>query len=165
MPYRWTEETAPDDSGAVSHRLVLWPHRSLPRRGFVWFIGATMALVSLPLIAVIGTAALWPLLVFVAIAVAGVWFALHLTYRSGHVHEVLRFDARSLSLVRRDPGRAARDWTANSFWVRALIRPGPVESYLVLTDGRRELELGAFLTPEERRALSDQITRRLAALR
>lgn len=104
MPYRWTEETAPDDSGAVSHRLVLWPHRSLPRRGFVWFIGATMALVSLPLIAVIGTAALWPLLVFVAIAVAGVWFALHLTYRSGHVHEVLRFDARNLSLVRRDPG-------------------------------------------------------------
>ncbi|MBU2958180.1 DUF2244 domain-containing protein [Paracoccus sp. 1_MG-2023] len=164
MPYRWTE-TAPEQSGAVCHELTLWPHRSLPRRGFVWFIGATVTMVALPLIAVIGTTALWPLLIFVALAVAGVWFALHLTYRSGQTHERLRFDGRRLDLVRADPGRPDREWRTNSFWVRATLRPGPVESYLVLTDGRRELELGAFLTPEERRALSDDIARRLASLR
>ena len=166
MPYRWND-TAPEDSGAVchSHRLELWPHRSLPRRGFVWFIGITAALVALPLTAVLGTPALWPLLGFVALAVGGVWYALHLTYRSGTTHEVLEFDRDRLRLTRRDPGRPDRDWQANSFWVRAHLRPGPVESYLVLTDGRRELELGAFLTPEERRALSEDIARRIAALR
>ena len=53
MPYEWLKDTqgAPDHSGAPLHgaerplaHLRLWPFRSLPKRGFVWFIGATAAL-------------------------------------------------------------------------------------------------------------------------
>ena len=48
MPYRWTDhDAAPERSGAVSHELVAWPHRSLPRSGFVWFIAATAGLLAL----------------------------------------------------------------------------------------------------------------------
>ena len=46
-----------------------------------------------------------------------------------------------------------------------ILRRGPVESYLTLTDGKREIELGAFLTPQERRHLHDDLLRRLANLR
>ena len=68
--------------------------------------------------------------------------------------------------MRSDPGRADRIWQANPYWVRVALRPnGPVEDYLVLTDGRREVELGAFLSPEERVALKDDLERRLGALR
>lgn len=165
MPYRWTE-TAPDaQSGAVCHRLDAWPYRSLPRRGFVWFIAVTVALLCLPLMAVVGTTVLWGLLPFMALAVWGIWAALQRSYRSGESREALLLDRDRLSLSRSDPGRPDRTWQTNSHWVRASLRNGPVADYLVLTDGRREVELGAFLTPDERRALCDELLRRLAALR
>ena len=62
-------------------RLHLWPHRSLPRTGFVWFIGITVGLASLPMLAITGSPALWAVLPFAAITIAGVWFALKRSYR------------------------------------------------------------------------------------
>ena len=41
----------------------------------------------------------------------------------------------------------------------------PVEAYLALTDGGRQIELGAFLSPEERRALKDELELALRQLR
>ncbi len=159
MPYRWTETTAPDASGAVLRHLILWPHRSLPRRGFVWFIASTALFLSLPMLAVLGTQVLWGLLPFMALAVGGVWLAINASYRSGRMQEELVLSRDRLSITRRDPGRPDREWQTNSYWVRAILRKGPVESYLTLTDGQREIELGAFLTPEERRSLCDELTR------
>ncbi len=164
MPYEWND-AAPDASGAVLHRLRLWPYRSLPRRGFVWFIGVTAAMIALPVVAMLGRTALWGILPFVALTVWAIWFALQRSYRSGTVTEVLDIDRTRLHLIRRDPGRSPREWRTNSYWVRATLRPGPVEAYLTLTDGTREVELGAFLTPDERRALHDDLTRKLASLR
>ncbi|SIS76839.1 DUF2244 domain-containing protein [Paracoccus saliphilus] len=165
MPYEW-QDTAPEDSGAVSHRLVLWPYRSLPRRGFVWFIGATAALMALPLAALLGTSALWGLLPFALVAIWAIWTALQRSYRSGEIREELRLNRDMLELWRHDPGRADRQWQTNPYWVRvSLWDDGPVEEYLTLTDGRREIELGAFLTPEERRELCNEINRQLARLR
>lgn len=164
MPYEWTN-AAPDSSGAVLRRLVLWPHRSLPPRGFAWFIAVTVGFVSLPLLAVLGTAVLWGLLPFMVMAVGGIWIAIQQTYRSGQTREVLEMDRRVLRVTRRDPGRPAREWQTNSYWVRAGLRQGPVEAYLTLTDGQREIEIGAFLTPDERRALCDELTREMGNLR
>ena len=52
MPYQWLPPTGPET------HLHLWPYRSLPRTGFVGFIGITVALVALPLFAITGSAAL-----------------------------------------------------------------------------------------------------------
>lgn len=163
MPYAW-HDTAPEDSGAVSYRLEVWPHRSLPRRGFVWVIGLTATGLALPLLAVVGTTVLWGLLPFAALAVWALWHAIRRSY--GTAHEVMLLDRDRLILTRSDPGREDRIWRTNPYWVRASLRPdGPVEDYLVLTDGKREVELGAFLSPEERLALRDELQRRLAGLR
>ncbi|RQP06880.1 MAG: DUF2244 domain-containing protein [Paracoccus sp. BP8] len=163
MPYAW-HDTAPEDSGAVSYRLEVWPHRSLPRRGFVWVIGLTATGLALPLLAVVGTTVLWGLLPFAALAVWALWHAIRRSY--GTAHEVMLLDRDRLILTRSDPGREDRIWRTNPYWVRASLRPGgPVEDYLVLTDGKREVELGAFLSPEERLALRDELERRLAGLR
>ena len=164
MPYEW-HDTAPDDSGAVSYRLRAWPYRSLPLRGFVWFIGTTAVLLLLPILAVLGSMVLWGILPFICLAIWGIWTALKRSYRSGKTTETLTLSRDSLDLHRSDPGRAAREWHTNPHWVRAALRDGPVEDYLTLTDGQREVELGAFLTPEERRALCADLQRRLAALR
>ena len=165
MPYHWTD-TAPEVSGAASFRLEAWPYRSLPKRGFVWVIGLTAGALALPLLAVVGSAVMWGLLPFAVLAVWGLWRAIGLSYRSAATREVLVLTPQSLLLTRSDPGRADRIWQTNPYWVRAGLRAtGPVEDYLVLTDGRREVELGAFLSPEERQSLRDDLDRRLARLR
>jgi uncharacterized membrane protein len=51
--------------------------------------------------------------------------------------------------------------------VRVTLRDkgGPVEKYLTLRGSDREVELGAFLSPEERETLHAELTRVLAGLR
>lgn len=164
MPYEW-KYAAPDDSGAVSYRLLLWPYRSLPRRGFVWFIGVTATLMALPLAAVLGTVVWWGLLPFIALVMAGLWFALQRSYRSGETREELLLSRNRLEVRRQDPGKPDRIWRTNPYWVRVALRKGPVEKYLTLTDGQREIELGVFLTPEERQSLCDEMIHRLGEIR
>ncbi|MCV2882543.1 DUF2244 domain-containing protein [Actibacterium sp. XHP0104] len=162
------------NSGASSHAegaaplavLHLWPYRSLPRRGFVIFIGATFALLSLPLIAALGTPVLWGLLPFVLGAVGLTWYLIERSYKDGEILEELRLWPDRIELTRHEPRGPVREWHANPYWI-AVIRHGkgaPVEHYLTLRGGPREVEIGAFLTPEERLALKDELEIRLAAL-
>lgn len=163
MPYAW-QNMAPEESGAFSCRLTLWPHRSLSSRGFAWVIGLTATGLALPLLALVGTSVLWGLLPFAGLAVWGLWRAIQRSYDTPQ--EVMLLSRDRLELTRRDPRRPDRNWQTNPYWVRvSLRRDGPVEDYLVLTDGRREVELGAFLAPEERVALRDDLDRRLTRLR
>lgn len=162
MPYEWLD--VPTD-GAVAE-LHAWPYRSLPRRGFVWFIATTAIGMALPLLAVLGSPILWGLLPFVLLAIWGLWWALRRSYRDGQVIEVLRLWPDRLVLEQRKRGRSLQHFGANPYWLRPeLVEGGPVEDYLVLTGGPREVEVGAFLTPEERRSLRDQLLRRLQDLR
>jgi uncharacterized membrane protein len=52
-----------------------------------------------------------------------------------------------------------RDWTANRYWAQVVFHPtsGPVEYYLTLQGGAREVEIGAFLSIEERKALYGEL--------
>lgn len=162
MPYEWLPPT-PDGTEA---RLHLWPYRSLPRRGFVWFIGGTAAMLTVPLLGFLGTPVLWMLLPFMATALAAVWFALQHSYRDGAVIEVLHITAARTFLARRDPRKPVLEWEAPTYWVAVQLYPtgGPVTDYLTLRGKGREVELGAFLTPAERKALAAELRIRLVAL-
>lgn len=154
MPYDWT----PTPEGET---LTLSPHRSLPPEGFVWFIGSTSALLGLTMLAVVGSSILWGLLPFAIAAIAAIWFALRHSLRQTEVREVLTLTPDRITLTRTDPGKPARLWQANPHWVRPEIVPGPVPDYLILRGGPREVELGAFLTPQERRAICADLRQRL----
>jgi uncharacterized membrane protein len=166
MPYQWlsADTTATEDRVL---RMVLWPHRSLPRRGFVWFIGATAALIALPLLAVIGSPVLWGLLPFLALAVAGVWWALQRSYRDGEIVEQLTLTPDLVTLTRQGPRKAHAHWQANPHWVRVELHEtgGPVPNYLTLRGGPRHVEIGAFLSEEERISLSDELRAAFAECR
>lgn len=164
MPYEWTR---PDPApGAPVAELHAWPYRSLPRRGMVVFIGLTCCLVAMPLLAVIGSPVLWGLLPFLAIAIAGLWWAIERSYTDGTVLEELRLWPDRLCLTRHNPRAPRQDWEANPYWVRLHLHAtgGPVEDYLTLKGNGREVELGAFLSPEERKSLHDELARALAEL-
>ncbi len=151
MPYRWTDE---------KHTLTLWPHRSMSNRGFVLFIGATVAMLALPLLAVLGSPVLWALLPFMGAAVGGVWLALNRSDRDARLTEVLRLGSERIELVRSEPRGDVRRWDANPYWVTVHLHKGdkPVEKYLTLKGGGREVEIGAFLSPEERQELYGELS-------
>lgn len=174
MPVEWVGTTggAPEISGASLHsrddpplvRLHLWPHRSLPKRGFVAFIGVTFALVLVPLIPVIGTPVLWGLLPFVLGTLALLWGLLQKSYRDGEILEELTLWSDRIALTRSSRRGPPQSWEANPYWVEVRIYPedGPVPSYLTLKGAGREVELGALLSPEEREALHPVLARLVA---
>lgn len=165
MPYEWVKRPkgASEKSGAPLPpggaeplaELHLWPYRSLPRRGFVWVIGGMAVLLSLPLIEVLGSPVLWGLLPFVLAALWGLWFALNRSYRDGEILERLTLWPDRVDVLRDGPRRAHSEWHANPHWVRVDLhrREGPVPNYLTLSGAGREIEIGAFLSEEERLSL------------
>lgn len=159
MPYEWLPPT-----GAERH-LHLWPYRSLPRKGFVWFIGMTACLIAVPLVIVVGSPVLWGLLPFFLLSIAGMWWGLEQSYRDAEIVEDLSLTAHSVTLTRHGPRGQRKYWTADKPWVRLILHPkdGPVPNYLTLKGGPREVELGAFLTPEERLKLLSEVKEALAA--
>jgi uncharacterized membrane protein len=164
MPYEWMPKpphVKPD------WQLSLWPYRSLLRKHFVIFIGVTVALCALPLMLVLGTSVLWGLLPFFALVIAGVWYALHVSYRRGEVLEKLAVGESRVHLTRHNPNGATQEWVANRYWVTVHLHPrgGPVENYITLRGGDREVEIGAFLDADERLVLYDDLKRALHAER
>jgi len=156
MPYVWTDSTR--------RRMELRPHRSLPRRGFAAVIGLFFLLATIPFYGLLGTVYLWTLLPFAMAALAALWFALEGSYRTGRVTEVLEIGPETTLLTRTDPDGATRDWRCNTYWVRAELHPigGPVPFYVTLSGNGRRVEIGAFLSEDERKALHSDLKRRLA---
>ena len=162
MPYQWLPPLPDGDQ-----ELRLWPHRSLSRRGFVGFIAITSLLIALPLISLLGKPVLWGLLPFLVAAVAGIWLALRKSERDREILEVLTLSETRARLTRSGPKRRLQIWEANPHWVQPILRPsgGPVPNYLTLHGGPREVELGAFLSEQERMTLLDDLQGRIAQLR
>ena len=159
MPYEWT--TRDDQSRKV--QLSLWPHRSLPRRGFVAFILATFAMITIPLYPLLGTFALWGVLPFLLLATAGLWWGLERSYRDADLREDLTIDQTQVHLRRQDPDGRVREWACNSYWARVVMHPagGPVAHYITLKGAEREVEIGAFLSEDERKVLYGEILQAL----
>jgi uncharacterized membrane protein len=151
-----------DARGAPRLKLRLTPYKSLTPEGFVWFIGLTAALISVPLLSILGTSVFWALLPFIVAAVWAVWAALKRSWRDHELFEEVTLWDDLIRIERHEPRRRAPlDWEANPYWVRVALhdKGGPVPNYLTLSGGGREVELGAFLTPVERMELKDRLER------
>jgi uncharacterized membrane protein len=161
MPYRVLEDgsEAPARAGAFLLRLEAWPHSSLSAEGFVAVMGGAFAMAAIPLMGLLGTAALWGILPFALGTLSLLWLAIRRNWRDRSILEVLEVTPDAARLRRVEPDGRALDWEANPYWVRVTLHPkdGPVEDYLTLEGGPRRVELGAFLTPEERTALRDLV--------
>jgi uncharacterized membrane protein len=161
MPHEWL----PHDGD--THRLHLWPYRSLPRRGMVWFLGGTALCITLPLLGLIGSPVLWGLLPFLLATLWAIWWALEKSFRDAEIVEEMEITPNRVTLVRHGPKGKRQDWQANPHWLRLTLHAtgGPVPQYLTMKGEGREVELGAFLTEAERSQLAAEITERLRPLR
>lgn len=152
MPYEWSKST--DET-----TLELWPYRSLPKVGFVIVISIAAGFIALPAFALVGTGILWGMLPFLVIAVAALWVGLQKSYRDGEILEQLRITESDVHLSRHQPKKSTLEWTCNSYWVKVHMHEnsGPVRHYVTLEGNGREVEIGAFLSEDERQKLCREL--------
>ena len=141
----------------------LWPYQSLPARGFAAFVLATFPLILIPTFSLLGTKLLWGLLPFVMMAVAGIYWALQHNFKARQIEEVLTLDSNTAHLSHRPAKGDPKEWTCNRYWTKVLKyeNDGPVPHYVTLRGEGREVEIGSFLSEEERIALFDDLRRAL----
>ena len=153
--------------GPADWDLRLWPHNALGAGGFVAVIAVSATVLALPLLAVVGHRVLWGLLPFAGIALGALWFALRRNRTDRSIVEEMRLTRHAVRLHRRNPRGPDQDWQADPAFVALHLAPrgGPVPQYLTLTGGGRAVELGAFLTPEERVSLHADLARVLMGLK
>ena len=147
--------------------VVLRPHRSLDRKGFLLVMGAVGFGGFL-----IGTAfflmGAWPVAGFCGLEILLVYWGFRMNFREGRRREYLRMTDSGLAVDRVAPDGKRRHMMLEPGWLRVEI-DDPVEhhSQLRLISHGRSTIVGSFLTPDERfslaRALNDAIRRYRAA--
>ena len=169
MPWTVTadDEEAPAGPGASLYEIRLWPHQSLTGTGYAWVIGLMSALAFVPLVALVGSVVLWGILPFAFGAIGALALSLRRSWRDRDIVETFTLTADRAFLSRVEPGGRRLEWEANPYWVRVVrhAKVGRVEDYLTLQGGPREVEIGAFLTPPERRALEGGLVAALRRMR
>jgi len=158
MPYEWT---SPPHSTPQTMRL--WPHNSLPARGMAAFVLSTFTLISLPVLMLLGSPILWGMLPFTLGTVWAIYWALQSNHKARQIVEQLELDQQTARLTRTNPKGDVLEWDCDRYWtqVTKYEDEGPVPHYVTLRGKGREVEIGSFLSEEERIALYDDLQRAL----
>ena len=159
MPYEISEDTNDPQSKIIE----IWPYNSLKPKGFVLFLGSTFVLISFPLFNVLGTTVFWGLLPFLLAAFMGVWIALRRSLNDRQVLEQLTLSKEEIALIRQNPTGEHKRWVCSPYWAKLNIyeTEGPVANYITLTGNGKEVELGSFLSEDERKALYGKLEKML----
>ncbi|MGH6988494.1 MAG: DUF2244 domain-containing protein [Stellaceae bacterium] len=132
----------------------LRPHRSLPPRGFaiiMLVLGLSSFVISLLFI----LHGAWPVTPFCGLDVGFVYLAFRLNYRSARQREHLRLTEDALTLERVNVYGERKRWRFQPFWLRVVLEErDPDSNRLYLASHGREVPVGAFLGPAERRDLA-----------
>ncbi len=146
----------------VYFNAVLYPNRSLGRRGFL-IVMAIVLVTSVGMSLLYLQRGAWPIVVFYVLDVALIYLAFRLSYRQGRLRETLHLTARALTVTRTDPAGRSQTWTFEPTWLRVdMDNPPRHESQLVLTSRGQRLIIAAFLSPDERGEVAEAL---LEALR
>lgn len=125
------------------------------------FVLATFTMILIPVLTVLGSPVLWGLLPFTLLAVWGMYFALQSNKRARQILEVFTLDDKAAHLVRTEPSGKVQAWDCNRYWATVVKydEEGPIPHYVTLKGMGREVEIGAFLSEDERVALYDELKR------
>ena len=137
---------------------VLTPHRALDLRGFLLVMAALGGLCFLSGV-IFALHGAWPV-------VALVYWAFKLNYAGALRGEALRLSDTALEIANISPAGAASVWRFEPTWVRIDVDEGlHNQARLTVWSKGQGLEIGAFLSPNERRSLADALRTALAERR
>ena len=132
---------------------VLYPHRSLPPQGFMVLM-LVLSVVSFAAGVSFVLLGAWPIFGYFGLDVLLVYLAFRASYRSARMHEWVRLTEDTLTVERVGQRGERRRWQFQPFWLRVVLEERNETNRLVLTSHGRELVVGGFLAPAERRNLA-----------
>ena len=145
---------------------VLFPHRSLGRRGF-WVV---IALVGCVMIVAGGRAlalGAWPVALFGLADLALVWGAFELNYRAARQFEEITVTGREVLIRQVNAAGHAVEHRFDPHWGRLQITRKAEEGVTRLAFGShgRHVVIGAFLNPADRASFADAFADALSRVR
>jgi uncharacterized membrane protein len=157
-------DTTPEPSAPLLE-LTLRPHRSLSPAGF-WAIMTVLIALSFAGGVVFWSIGAWPVIGFVGLDVALVYWAFKASYAAGRAREELRLTPETLIIRRIAASGRAHEVVLPPNWLKVEIdRPRGRTTQLRLSTHGRTVTIGAFLPPEEREAVADVLRAALARMR
>jgi uncharacterized membrane protein len=130
---------------------TLTPHRSLTRRGLMAVMLAIAGLSFLAGIVFFAMGA-WPVVGFLGLDVALVWWAFRANEHAGRAYEKISVSPSELTVRKVSASGAVAEWTANPVWVRLdrdMHDEFGLQGLSLVSRGKR-LPIAAFLGPDEK---------------
>lgn len=145
-----TQETKPDWS------VTLRPNRSMTREGVVALI-AIVAALNLSAGLVFWVAGAWPILGFLGLDVAIIWWALRKNWSDGERYEQIQVQGDELTLKRFTVAGMAKETRFNTRWLRIDLEFDEARELvgrLFLKYRDERFEVGSFLGADDRQSLA-----------
>jgi uncharacterized membrane protein len=144
---------------------VLTPHRSLGPKGFMVLMGA-ICVVSFGTGLFFYLLGAWPVIGFMGLDVALIYFAFKLNFRALRLYETVDLTDDALTVTRVAPSGKTQSWSFNPYWVRLTLQPrlGRSSELSLASHGKR-LVFASFLTDDEREDFASALSRALSATR
>jgi uncharacterized membrane protein len=144
-------------------RVVIWPHRSLPRGGARVLV-CSVALVFTVVAAGAAAAGAWPMVLYPVLAACAFAWAICASTRRGRMAQVIELAPDAIRVTHCGPAAPNRPVVAfNPIWVRVVEVPGAWnERRVILRESGRSIAIGDFLSPEERARLAAELRQRIA---
>jgi uncharacterized membrane protein len=155
----------PDPTAPPLLDVVVYPHRSLGPTGFLVLMAALCAC-SFTVGLIFFLSGAWPVVGFLGLDVLVVYAAFRLNYRAARAYETVRLTAAELEIIQVDVRGHGRRATFQPYWMAIdMDDPPRRDSRLTLRSHGRRLEIGRFLTPQEKLDLARALRRALAEAR
>jgi len=144
----------------VHFSTLLRPYRSLPPEGFKWLIRGVIAgnlFIGLPLY-LLGA---WPVMGFMGIDVALLWWLFQRNYFDAKRSETLTLTDRELVVSRVAPGGEREEIRLDAYWLKLE----ETEERLIATSRGNRVVIGRFLAPSVRAEAAEGLKAAMARMR
>ena len=158
-------ETKVEENDSIRFNAVLHPHASLTPRGFfllMAFIGVISFCAGVSFV----IAGAWPVFGFFGIDMVLVYLAFKLNFRDARRYETLLLTDTTLTVEQVAPSGKRERWRFQPYWLQVEIEDDPAPgSALTLRSHGRIVEIGSFLTTDEKVDLANALRTELSKLR
>lgn len=150
-------ETAPEAAAPAVFEALLYPSRSLGRRGYLILGAGTALIMGLYGLTFLLIGA-WPIFGFIGLEWALFWYLFSRHFSGDRRAERLRLFADRLVVERLDARGRLTAFSLQPYWLQVILKRGDEpDNALFLRSHGRNLEVGAFLSGPERRAFAREL--------